>query len=250
MKCMYYIAICDNDKTFIKFIKKIILKSGLKKEEVIFYEYSLGNEMIEKLQELEFCDLLILDIKIKEIDSYEIAKSFRKIFKDSILVFCSSTCAPTEECFKVTPYRYLYKDYTDKKMLVEMKEVIEKVKMSKDDNEIYVVGSYYYNIVKLMPSDILYIENSKHGSMIHICKEKIEYEFEKKLTTNCKLDELYRRLKRYGFEYGHNSYLINLRYVNKMLSKGEVKLSDGTILSISRSKLKKFRTALLDKLNN
>ena len=135
-------------------------------------------------------------------------------------------------------------------MLVEMKEVIEKVKMSKDDNEIYVVGSYYYNIVKLMPSDILYIENSKHGSMIHICKEKIEYEFEKKLTTNYKLDELYRKLNRYGFEYGHNSYLINLRYVNKMLSKGEVRLTDGTILSISRSKLKRFRTALLDKLNN
>lgn len=247
---MYHIVICDNDKSFIEFIKKVIFKSGLKEEEVVFSEYYLGNDMLDELEEIEVCDLLILDMKIKDLDSYEVAKSFRKIFKTSVLVFCSATCAPTDKCFKVTPYRYLYKNYPNIKMLSEMKEIIKKVKNNKNkDNDFCIVGNYYCNIVKLNPRDILYIENSKRGSMIHICEEKIEYEFEKKLTTRYKLAELYEKLNKYGFEYGHNSYLINLKYVSKMLSKGEVKLLDGTILSISRSKLKKFRIALSNELD-
>jgi len=247
---MYHIVICDSDKSFIEFIKQVILKSGLREEEVQFSEYYLGKDILDELNEIEFCDLLILDMRIKDLDSYEIARSFRKVFKSSILVFSSATCAPTDKCFKVTTYRYLYKNYSNVKMLSEMKEIIKKVKNNKNNNDDFcIIGNYYCNIVKLNPKDILYIENSKRGSMIHICDEKIEYEFEKKLTTRYKLAELYEKLNKYGFEYGHNSYLINLKYVSKLLSKGEVKLLDGTILSISRSKLKKFRTALLNEID-
>ena len=61
-----------------------------------------------------------------------------------------------------------------------------------------------------------------------------------KLPEHAKVDELYDRLKAYGFAYAHNSYIVNLRYV-KRISATELELQDNVILSISRSKEKNFR---------
>lgn len=43
---MYFIAICDDENSFIKYMKKMLLKSGLKKEETTFCEYNSGEELI------------------------------------------------------------------------------------------------------------------------------------------------------------------------------------------------------------
>ncbi len=104
-----------------------------------------------------------------------------------------------------------------------------------------IIGTYFYNTVKVRPDDIMYLENAKRGSNIHICKDKVEYAVEVKLVSKLKLSEIKDILKGYEFEYAHNSYLVNLKYVEKMLSSGDLKLSDGTKLKVSRSKMKTFR---------
>lgn len=64
--------------------------------------------------------------------------------------------------------------------------------------------------------------------------------FENGIMSKEKLGSLYKRLKNYGFAYPHNSYLVNLQYVERVRGGTEVVLSDGTSLSISRSKAKVF----------
>ena len=49
-------------------------------------------------------------------------------------------------------------------------------------------------------------------------------------------------LKSFGFEYAHNSYIVNLNYIKRMTTQ-ELQMSDGTILSIARSKEKDLRAA-------
>ena len=46
---MYYIAICDDNSDFIRYMKNMLLKSGLKNEEVFFYEYNSGEELIKSI---------------------------------------------------------------------------------------------------------------------------------------------------------------------------------------------------------
>lgn len=243
---MYHIMICDDDKVFIEFIEEIIIQSGIERKEIIFHEYTSGKAFKEQIKEQVECDLLILDRMLGDMDGHEVAVHFRKMFPDATLVLCSGECQPTDESFKVTPFRYLLKAYTEERMQMEMQVIIEQMKSKKE--EPFIVGKYYYSLVRLKPSDILYIENNKHGSIIHVLENKMEYPFEKSWTINKKLKDLYELLKNYGFEYAHNSYLVNLKYVVRMMATGELKLVDETLLTVSRSKLKQFRKALAEEL--
>ena len=240
---MYRIAICDDDKNFITYIEEMIAQCEINQKEIEFYEFESGEELIRKMGEMISCELLILDMQLKKLDGHATAKYFREVFPDAILVFCSGVSHPTDESFKATPYRYLQKSYSEEKMLCELQAILDKMRGTKPIPTI--VGKNHYNIVKLKPSDILYIENFRRGSVLHIREETKDYSFEDKITTKFKLAELYEILSEYDFEYAHNSYLVNLNYVIKMTSEGVMKLVNGKELNVSRSKLPQFRQSLI-----
>ena len=245
---MYHVIICDDEKIFIKYIKSIILQTGLSPETVFFHEYSSGEDFLLDMKHIQYCDLLILDMQMKKLNGHKTAKAFREKFPNAILVYCSGVYKPTDESFLALPFRYLLKDYSDSRMKSEIAEIINKMK--NESKTPTITGRYYYNYIQLKPSDLLYIENSKHGSILHLHPQFSKIDFENKLTTDIKLRELYKTLKFHGYEFAHNSYLVNLCYVSKMLSSGEIELIDGTILTVSRSKLKNFRSSFAHILAN
>ena len=238
------IAICDDDRDFIQYLKEMICQCGFGQNDITFYEFLSGEECVSEMEAMQSCDLLVLDMQMEKMDGHATAKHFREIYPNSILVFCSGVCSPTDESFKTTPYRYLQKNYSDEKMLHELEEIIKKVINTKSVP--YIIGKNHYNLIKLRPSDILYIENYKRGSQIHVREETKSYSFEDRITTKTKLAELYGTLKSYGFEYAHNSYIVNMNYVIKLSSNGVLKLDNGCELNVSRSKSKSFRQALAD----
>ena len=238
---MYNIAICDDDQVFISYMKKMIIAGGLEERMVVFYEYCSGEELVLSMNKNIEYDLLILDMQMGNMDGIETAKLYREKYINTILVFCSGRAKPTVKSFEVTPFRYLLKQYSDSRMLREMYPIIEKIKSSKI--EPFIIGSYLYNTVKLIPDEILYIAVSKHGSDIYICSHIIRYEFERKIKSKEKVKELYLLLKNHGFVYAHNSYIVNLKYI-KRKTMIELELVDGTVLSIARSKEKELRKAL------
>ena len=50
---MYHIAICDDDKIYIDYLKEVILGSGVDKEEVLFYEYDSGENFLNDISNLK-----------------------------------------------------------------------------------------------------------------------------------------------------------------------------------------------------
>lgn len=237
---MYNIAICDDDNNFIKYIKKMLFHSGLEREEVLIYEYNSGEELVRSLDNCERIDLLILDMQMGRLNGHETAKYFRKQFPSSVIVFCSGVCLPTVETFETTPFRYLLKEYTDQKMVCELKAVIQEMK--KKIIEPHVIGTWRNNMVKLRLEEILYISIARRGSNIYVNPQITRYEMDNYMLSKKKVSELYHILKSYGFEYAHNSYIVNLDYIKRMNSL-ELELTDGTILSIARSKEKNLRMA-------
>ncbi len=89
-------------------------------------------------------------------------------------------------------FRYLRKNYGDDKMLLELTAVVEKMKQMK--KRTYVMGKKHMNIVKVYPDDILYIDDYKRGSEIHVQENYKDYSFEDRITTK----EAGRAV--YGFE--------------------------------------------------
>ena len=190
---MYHIVICDDDKNFINYMKKIMLADGLSKEVVTFYEYQSGEEMIRNLDYNMDYDLLILDMQMDQLDGNETARLFREKYAHTTLVFCSGKVKPTVESFEVTPFRYLLKQYGDNRMLSEMRPILERIKSLKKEPDI--VGSYLYNVIRLKPSEILYISTSKRGSDIYICPDKITKGAEKYTRSKEKVKDLYSTVK-------------------------------------------------------
>lgn len=239
---MFKIVICDDDTEFISYMEKMIIETGINIREAEFYRVNSGEKCLEIVNKLTSCDLLILDMQMGGMDGHETAKLFRRVFPDSLLVFCSGVVQPTDESFKTTPYRYLKKTYSDEKMLGELKAIKDRMEELKKIP--FIVGKNHSNVVRLKPSDILFIENYKRGSAINIISESKDYSFEDRITTKKKLEELYQVLKDFDFAYAHNSYIVNLNYVSKLKTEGILRLIDGTELNVSRSKLSDFRKEL------
>lgn len=236
---MYHVVICDDDVHFIHYIKDLILQAGLSEADTVFYEYLSGDAFIDDLDTFSAVDLLILDIQMPHTDGNETAEYFRRHFPLSLLVFCSGVFLPTVHSFETSPFRYLLKEYSDTRMLQELKAIVSELLRKK--TEPYIFATHHNTAIRVKSSEIQYISIGRNCTQIHISPEINNTCYDGSLTCKQKLPELYNLLKDYNFAYAHNSYIVNLAYVKRKNSL-ELELMDGTILTISRSKEKEFRT--------
>ena len=244
---MYHVILCDDDIKFLEYMKGKIVEAGLQSDEITFHEYTSGERLAEGIKKLECCDLLVLDMQLEGMDGDATAKIFREMFPSATLVFCTGVYQPTTKSFETQPYRYLMKSYSEDLILEEMKAVVAHV--IEKQQEPTVIGKNGEMFVRLRLDDILFIEIRRRGSELHLHPSKLEKGKGKKLIAEKKVSELYNQLKNHGFEYAHNSYIVNLKYVDE-LKNGELKLADGTLLSISRSREKKFKSAFVGSISD
>lgn len=125
-------------------------------------------------------------------------------------------------------------------MIQELQAVVKETKNKYI--EPVVIGTWKRSAIKLALNEIIYISIGRNASEIYINPQNAKYEFEKHITSKKKLADLYADLKDYGFEYAHNSYIVNLNHIKRFTPK-ELQMSDGTILTVARSKEKELRVA-------
>lgn len=236
MSSLYHVAICDDDREFMAYVKRIIGQVKKDDEEISFYEYTSGEELIDNLDGGIQYDLLILDMQMGEMDGDETARCFRQKYPDAVLSFCSGACMPSVASFKATPFRYLLKSYTDEKFMTEMREILDEV--GRNLKESYVIGHYRNSAIRVKIRNILYIENAKRGSRIVVSDNSEEAGFEGVLLLDEKLRELAERFEE--LEFAHNSYIVNIDHV-EYVAGNELLLDSGEHLSISRAYQKSFR---------
>ena len=252
---MYNIILCDDNKEYINFLKEVVLKSGPDGMQVKFYEFLDGESLTEyiEMHDIKF-DLLILDMLLPGIDGDEVAHSFRKMFPNAVLVFCSGVMKPTDRSFKTMPYRFLYKEYTMDRMLSEMKEIVNK--MLENKVEPIVSPHNYSTIYRLRLDEILYIEAAKRGSRINLCPDAAkEYKVNGDLLSDKKVSEYYEELKGFGFAYAHNSYIVNLKYV-RCITGNELEFirwdneQFPKRLTVSRTRIKEIKERFIDEMGD
>ena len=100
----------------------------------------------------------------------------------------------------------------------------------------------------LRADDIVYIEKYKKNTRVHISESSIRIYGIKDLDSSDvpdirvseRLETIYERLKKYGFGYPHDSYIINFKYLIYCTSK-ILRLKDvDTMFQITRSKAQEF----------
>ncbi len=231
---IYYIAICDDDDTYIQYIKDLFLTVKKKEEQFLFYEYLSGEELIADLEDKEQCDLLFLDIQLHKMDGNATAKKFRDKFPDSLLIFCSGIYLPTPESFESSPFRYLLKSYTAERMKIELEQICLKMRKIKPTPILF--GKRNHKNFRIPLAHIQYIEIAKRGSIIHTFEsgEKLTY------SSSMKVADFYKKLCDFGFVYAHNSYIVHLNSIS-IVTLTDLELICGEKLTISRSHSVEFR---------
>lgn len=225
---MYKVAICDDEITYHEIVKSIVMHCKDDSDEMVFYEYYSGRQLLDNAWQQH--DLVFLDIQMPGLNGNETAKLLRELNRNTVLIFCTNYVAPTPESFKVRPYRYIIKDLSNRMLKEEMYDILKEVRYGVDVQYLNVVNDGC--LIRILINSILYIAVAKHGSKIYLCGDE-------PVLCRKHIKELYIKMSSLGFEYAHNSYIVNLSNIIK-LEKNVLILKDDIQLNISRSKREQF----------
>ncbi len=238
---MYRIGICDDDKELCSGLEeqiyRIAKELSVKAEVEVWYS---GEGILKDMENGTQLDLIFLDIELIQKNGISVGKFIRNEMDDiqTHIVYISSKQSYAMQLFKIQPLDFLVKPVSDG----QIKEVLVRSIRQKQS-----LGSCF--------------EFQKGGSVFRVPTKDIIYftSMDKKirLVTKDGEEEFYGKLKSIQEELSadfvmiHQSYIINQLYVSEY-SYDSVKMSDGTILSISkpyrkdiRSKIKQHRRAEL-----
>lgn len=245
---MYHIAICDDSKEYISYMKDILQEAKRERNiELKIYEYLSGEELVRNLDRGIHYDLLILDMQLGGIDGDETARIFRQKFPHAVLVFCSGVRQPTIKSFKATPFRYMLKQQTHQELVETMEEIFDEVE--KNLNEPFIMAHYRWTTQMIKLKNILYIKSSKRGGRIVVCPKCDEAKYEEKLLVDKKPEQLLEELKKYGFALAQSTYLVNMNHI-ELLHSEDFEFDNGEIMKISRAYQKSFRDAFVRRFAN
>ena len=122
---MIEIAVCDDDKAFLKEIDTILKKQNPfgGKYNLTFFQSGMA---LLKNTKIRF-DLIFLDIQMPKLDGIKTAKFLREQGNNAVLVFLTAVSIPSTETFKVAPFRYLVKPLTQANLSEDLPEIFDEV---------------------------------------------------------------------------------------------------------------------------
>ena len=187
--------------------------------------YSSGKDFMKNAD----ADLLFLDIELAEgEDGFEIAEQLMSSGNKCKVCFLTSHTELARLGYRVNAFRYI-----DKKHLEEINEAIDFFLKTKIQDRIVFCNNIAGIRIKISLSELLLVETNgrklrylmSDGSE-HLCEGQIS--------------EAARSLSRFGFFQIHRSYIVNLKYIEKVNSH-EVTLCNGLKVVIGRIHSKEFK---------
>lgn len=225
------IAICDDERTYIKKIENDINSLKTHENEFEFSEFESGEAFISGFSKDKF-DLIILDIEMNDLNGLQTAEFLRQIDKNVILIFMTSYDKFVYQGYEVNAFRYILKNQPEPIYLKQLSDTIQE----------YYRNKKYIKVVdndiekELLTVDILYIEVYSHQIVIHT--------FNKEYYQKGKLSDYEKMLEECLFVRSDKSVLINVTNID-YIKKNQVFMKNGKILYVSRNHLEKITRAFL-----
>lgn len=247
---MYTIGIYDNCQVDMELLRSAVKVFDEDVNRLAIYGYTTSDQLMEDIDKNH--DLLF--INIQHVDDYQTAQEIRKKNKDVVLALCSRDVRPTSEFFKVQPFRYLMKQLSQQEMHNELADILTEMK--KRANIPYIIVQYPGKIMKIRINHIIYAARKNRSTVFHVTDEEAErlslvgekVVRTKEIVDMSRLEEVAEKLFKHGFEYAHNSYIINFKYIIRK-DKQVIKLVGNIELNCSRSRNNNFTKRFKGYLN-
>ena len=236
---MLKIAICDDEKYFRKEINDILIPYLNEKGIVHSIDaFDSGEEFVLRGIEMLKYDVVFLDINMERMDGLETARKIREYSKDVFIVFVTAYIDYTLEGYKVDAIRYILKNNST------LKNAVEECMDAIQDKMNYSVNTIEFEFLEgkksILLDRILYIESNLHKLIFYIMEDTLE-----KYTLYMTLDELENKLSCDRFLRIHQSYLVNIAHVGKVV-RYSLFTDNGTELSIPKARYKEVQRAVAE----
>lgn len=231
---MINILICDDDWNILEQVSGLVTDWGKKNMVDFCIDTKSSGEFINSNS--AYYDIALIDIEMPGINGLELAEKIKKNNPDVIVIVITSFQNYLDSAMKIHVFRYLSKPIDTERFYNNFAEAIET--HNKLSKTVTIESRGEISLVKT--SDILYIENLKHGSKI--VAKSAEYK------TNIKPKEWHKIINQPNcFVHSHTSIIVNLQNVvglNKdtvFLDKGD---GERITTYVSQRKYADFKKAL------
>jgi DNA-binding LytR/AlgR family response regulator len=226
---MIKIALCDDEKKFLKLEMKYIEEYFTEKGMPYCVEcFSSGEKLLEDKVQIETADLIILDVEMKGIDGISVAKSIRQQNDKVNIAFLSAHMNYSTDGYHVRAVRFILKTLDDlKDYLFECLDCV-MTNMDLFDKEITMDFSIGKRTLKI--KDIVYLKTSGNYTAFVLSNDSKE-----NLIMRNTLKRLTETMKPFDFIAVSSNETVNLRHITDV-TRYLVTLDNGEQIQASQKK--------------
>ena len=226
---MIKIALCDDEKKFLKLEMKYIEEYFTEKGMPYCVEcFSSGEQLLEDKVQIETADLIILDVEMKGIDGISVAKSIRQQNDKVNIAFLSAHMNYSTDGYHVRAVRFILKTLDDlKDYLFECLDCV-MTNMDLFDKEITMDFSIGKRTLKI--KDIVYLKTSGNYTAFVLSNDSKE-----NLIMRNTLKRLTETMKPFDFIAVSYNETFNLRHITDV-TRYLVTLDNGEQIQASQKK--------------
>lgn len=228
---MIRIAICDDSRSELKYLNKLIeLEFKTITDDISIECFENGIALLNANSHNKF-NVLFLDIDMPKISGFDIARDLRKSFSDCYIVFVSSHADLVYKSFDFQPFNFIRKDPPEL-LVASLKNVIKKLMSNMKQNEIITLEDEISGKVVTYYRNIIYIKSERHYMCYYIQNHDAPVKI------RGLINEVEHVLDEYDFIRIHRSVIINPKFISSINYKiGKVQLNiNGALKSVPLSK--------------
>ncbi|MDD2972610.1 MAG: LytTR family DNA-binding domain-containing protein [Lachnospiraceae bacterium] len=222
------LAICDDDMVVCDRLETIVNNYCMEHHiDLQCDSFVDGYDFANHIEYMESFDIYLLDIEMRKIDGFKIARLIRKVNEHAIIIFVTSHREKMQEAFEVLAFQYIVKPFEDS----EVRRIIEKAIAYVGRNKRCFFFKTRKAINSIRMENIQYFESRRRKIIICTLTEQEE--------CYMNLKEVLEQLDARNFVQIHTSFIVNMNEIRTKESN-EIKLYSGVILPISKKYTESF----------
>ena len=228
----YKIAICDDSKVDREYVLNMVNRWAMQAgHQVHINTFTSAENFLFHYEEESDYDMLLLDIEMGTMDGVTMAKQLRKNNDTVQIVFITGYSDYIAEGYEVAALHYLMKPVKEEKLASVLERAAQKISKNEKVLSLEAGGE----IVRIPIYQIRYADVFGNYVTIHAMSD---------ITIKMTLSELEKSLDERFYRVGRSA-IVNLTQISRV-TKTEIKLIDGSVLSLPRGAYEGINRAIIN----
>lgn len=232
---MIKIAICDDEQKDRKLLYNFIQDFFIHKmpSEVLLKQFVSGEQLFGSGFRP---DIVFLDIMLKEKDGIQVGSEIKQYDPDVIIIYITNLREKISIAINhIHAFGYLEKPISRENLFPVLTDAVNRLRNSVRAGKVTFL-SESKSIIELAASDIYYFEYLQRRVKIvtkkrnYVCKEKIS--------------DIANKMKPYGFAMCHQSFVVNLYEVEKMVPQNLI-MKNGDYVYLAQKRQSAIRKMII-----